>query len=110
RMEQGNLQPRDLIPFIGSRSKVSEVLAGKRPLTLAMIKALHSGLGIPASALLREGDPPDLSEVFDDWHRFPIGEMLNRRWIAEDGADIETNGEEILRRFFARLGANREAL
>ena len=29
RMDQANLTPRDLVPFIGSRAKVSEVLAGK---------------------------------------------------------------------------------
>ena len=34
RMEQGGLAPRDLIPLIGSRAKVSEVLSGKRPLTM----------------------------------------------------------------------------
>jgi HTH-type transcriptional regulator/antitoxin HigA len=110
RMEQANLKPRDLIPFIGSRGKVSEVLARKRPLTLSMIRALHSGLGIPAGALLREGLAPDLTEVFDDWHRFPIREMLRRKWISEALADVETHGEEVLQRFFARLGADREAL
>jgi HTH-type transcriptional regulator/antitoxin HigA len=54
RMEQQNLTPQDLVPFIGSRSKVSEVLSHKRPLTLSMIRALHSGLGIPAKVLLQE--------------------------------------------------------
>src|SRR5690242_17350475 len=34
RMDQAGLSQRDLIPFLGSRSKVSEVLSGKRPLTL----------------------------------------------------------------------------
>src|SRR4051812_28263958 len=53
RMEQANLSPRDLVPFLGSRSKVSEVLSGKRPLTLQMIRALHEHLGIPAGALLK---------------------------------------------------------
>ena len=48
RMEQGNLQPRDLIPFIGSRAKVSEVLSGKRAITMPMARALHKHLGIPA--------------------------------------------------------------
>ena len=52
RMEQQNLTQGDLIPFIGSRSKVSEILSKKRPLTLRMIRALHSGLGIPANVLL----------------------------------------------------------
>ena len=41
RMEQQALTPRDLIPYLGSRSKVSEVLSRKRPLTMAMIRALH---------------------------------------------------------------------
>lgn len=110
RMEQANLRPRDLVPYIGSRSKVSEVLAGKRPLTLSMIKALHTGLGIPAGALLRERAAPDLSEVFEDWHRFPIREMLERKWVPEDVADFDTHAEEILRSFFWRLGPDREAL
>ena len=35
RMDQANLRPRDLIPFIGSRAKVSEVLSGKRAITHA---------------------------------------------------------------------------
>ena len=56
RMEQGNLRPRDLIPFIGSRAKVSEVLSGKRAITMPMARAFHKHLGIPADVLLREPD------------------------------------------------------
>jgi len=52
RMEQQNLRQRDLVPFIGSRSKVSEVLSGKRGLSLAMRQRLCDGLGIPAAVLL----------------------------------------------------------
>lgn len=54
RMEQNELKQNDLIPFIGAKSRVSEVLAGKRPLTLTMIRELHKGLGIPAEVLLGE--------------------------------------------------------
>lgn len=61
RMEQQGLRQKDLVPYLGSRSKVSEVLSGKRTLTLNMIRALHSGLGIPAEVLLQGrypgGDP-----------------------------------------------------
>ena len=53
RMEQANLRPRDLIPFIGSRAKVSEVLSGKRAITMPMARALHKHLGIPADVLLQ---------------------------------------------------------
>ncbi len=52
-MEQHGLRQKDLVPYIGSPSKVSEVLSGKRNLSLRMIRALHDGLGIPAETLLR---------------------------------------------------------
>ena len=52
-MDQGGLQPRDLIPFIGSRNRVHEVLNRKRPLTLKMIRRLHQELGIPAESLIK---------------------------------------------------------
>src|SRR6266436_7059628 len=42
RMEHQGLTQRDLVPYFGSRSRVSEVLSGKRGLTLPMIRALHS--------------------------------------------------------------------
>ena len=57
RMEQAGLSARDLVPCIGSRAKVSEVLAGKRAITLPMARALHEHLGIPAEALLRPPVP-----------------------------------------------------
>src|SRR6056297_1563828 len=54
RMEQAGLKQQDLVPYMGSRSKVSEVLNRKRPLTLSMMRGLHRGLGIPAEVLLQE--------------------------------------------------------
>lgn len=53
-MEKSGLAPRDLVPMIGQINRVYEVLNGKRPLTLQMIRRLHSELGIPAEALIRE--------------------------------------------------------
>lgn len=53
-MEQRGLSRRDLEEFIGSRARVAEVLNHKRPLTLAMIRRLHHGLGIPAEVLINE--------------------------------------------------------
>ena len=52
-MEQKGLAPKDLAPFIGSRNRVYEVLNRKRPLTLKMIRRLHTGLGIPAESLIK---------------------------------------------------------
>ena len=54
RMEQAGLRPADLAPFLGSRAKVSEVLSGKRAITMPMARALHEHLGIPADVLLQE--------------------------------------------------------
>ncbi|MFA7054248.1 MAG: transcriptional regulator, partial [Kiritimatiellia bacterium] len=54
RMEQQGLKKKDLIPFLGSASKVSEVLSGQRNLSLTMIRNLVDGLGIPAEVLLQE--------------------------------------------------------
>jgi HTH-type transcriptional regulator/antitoxin HigA len=54
-MEQSGLQPRDLIPFIGSRNRVHEVLNRRRELTLNMIRRLNEGLGIPAESLIKIG-------------------------------------------------------
>jgi HTH-type transcriptional regulator/antitoxin HigA len=59
RMEQEGLTRADLIAYIGSQSKVSEVLNRKRPLSLTMIRRLHEGLGIPADVLLQKPDQPE---------------------------------------------------
>ncbi|MBN2684497.1 MAG: helix-turn-helix domain-containing protein [Pontiellaceae bacterium] len=52
RMEQQGLIQKDLVPYIGSKSRVSEVLSGKRSLSISMIKRLHEGLGISLDVLL----------------------------------------------------------
>jgi HTH-type transcriptional regulator/antitoxin HigA len=52
RMEQLDLDRKALEPSIGSRARVSEVLSGRRRLTLDMIRRLHRQLGIPAEVLL----------------------------------------------------------
>ena len=53
RMDQQGLSQKDLIPFIGSAPKVSEVLNHKRPLSLSMIRKLNTGLKIPLDILLQ---------------------------------------------------------
>jgi HTH-type transcriptional regulator/antitoxin HigA len=56
-MEQKNLKQRDLVPMIGSRGRVSEILSRKRALTLPMIRRLSEGLEIGADVLIRESPP-----------------------------------------------------
>src|ERR1700730_19279973 len=65
RMEEQGLRQKDLVPMLGSRSRVSEVLSGKRPLTVAMIRSLSVGLGIPAEVLVgdRELSPQKFAGV-----------------------------------------------
>ena len=104
RMEQAGLTPRDLIPFIGSRAKVSEVLSGKRPLTMRMARALHADLGIPADVLLQQLGA-ELASALDgiDWKRFPLAEMAKRGWI-EKRRNLPDHAEEIMRDLIRRAG------
>ena len=104
RMEQGNLRPRDLTPFIGSRAKVSEVLSGKRAITMSMARALHKHLGIPADVLLREPDV-DLSDPLADlnWSRFPVKDMAKLGWIRH-GPNLVKRAETIIRGLINRAG------
>ena len=61
RMEQLGKSTRDLVPLIGSRARVSEVLSGARPLSIDMIRALNRHWGIPADILIGQGsETPDL--------------------------------------------------
>ena len=58
RMDQQGLKQKDLEPYIGSKSKVSEILSGRRELSLSMIRKLVAGLDIPPEVLLRQPGPP----------------------------------------------------
>ena len=55
-MEQAGLRSSDLVPLIGSRARVSEMLSGQRAITMPMARARHPHLGSPADVLLREPD------------------------------------------------------
>jgi HTH-type transcriptional regulator/antitoxin HigA len=85
RMEQAGLNQRDLIPFIGSKSKTSEVLAGKRPLSLPMVRSLSEGLGIPAEVLIQED--ARAAEPALDLAKFPVSEAQKRNWFPSVASD-----------------------
>jgi len=109
RMEQLGLNQQGLVPFIGSRSKVSEVLNRKRPLTLSMMRSLHKELGIPADVLLQE---PGLSfpESIPDleWAKFPISEMARKGWIPKI-KDPQGRAEELIRNLIDQAGGLKAA-
>lgn len=104
RMEQQGLTQADLKTYIGSSAKVSEVLSGKRQLTLKMIRALNTHLGIPAKVLIGESSgalPNDMTDV--NWERFPIAEMAKRNWIKRTKS-VKDCAEEIMRSLVDKAG------
>ena len=104
RMEQEGLSNKDLAPILGGSAKVSEVLSGKRDLTLSMIRALHRHLGIPAEVLIQEpgGTIPDDIEGLD-WSRFPVVEMAKRGFI-KARKNVKDDAERVLRVLMGRAG------
>jgi HTH-type transcriptional regulator/antitoxin HigA len=92
RMDQMDLSRKDLIPYIGSISKVSEVLSRKRPLSLPMIRRLNRGLGIPADILIEDVET-DSSIVNQDpdinYSSFPLKEMLERGCFGDFKGNVQ---------------------
>lgn len=104
RMDQIGLKKVDLVPYMGSLPKVSEVLARKRPLNLAMIRKLHQGLGIPADVLLAQTDDAvNLDEALPyDTTKFPFKEMFARRYFEGFRGTLreaKDKAEELIRKF-----------
>ncbi len=103
RMEQSDLKPADLIPYIGSRSRVSEILAGKRQLTLDMVRALEVGLGIPAKVLIRKPGLESNSE-YQGWDNRLVVEMESRGYFGSKS--LKKYGKlELLKDFFSSISA-----
>ncbi len=99
RMEQSDLKPADLIPYVGSRSRVSEILSGKRQLTLDMVRALSDGLGIPAKVLIRK---PEINKdlEYETWDNRLVAEMEKRGYFGS--ASIKSSKKsELLSNFFS---------
>lgn len=101
RMEQSNLKPSDLIPYLGSRSRVSEILSGKRQLTLDMVRALESGLGIPAKVLIQKINQPN--SQYENWDPALVKEMKLRGYFP-DTLQKKYSGAELIEKFFSTIG------
>lgn len=104
RMEQKGLKQADMIPYFGSKSRVSEVLSGRRKLSLSMMRKLRDGLGIPAVVLL--GTPsaeiPAREEI--DPGAYPLTEMVKRNWFGDcirSKSDLLDQAEEVFIPFLA---------
>ena len=119
RMEQQNLRPKDLIPYMGSASRVSEVLGGKRTLSLEMVRKLNDGLGTPAEVLLQErrkravDDPPE--RLPPAVAKLPVDvfkEVLRRKWFGKfrgNFADAKQKAVSLWKEFLC-FGTNPHAL
>lgn len=103
RMQQLDMNQSDLAPIFGSRAKASEVLSGKRGLTLKMIRALNEHLSIPADVLIRDGGALPAAPAGIDFERFPVMQMAKLGWIKKT-ADIKDRTEEIVQRMVACVG------
>lgn len=104
RMQEKGLKQTDLVPHFGTRSRVSEVLSGKRPLTLQMIRALSVGLGISAETLISIPEKDDRANQEIDWSRFPAKEMVARGWIQKATGRTKRTIEEQVQEFVAQIG------
>lgn len=108
RMDQMEMKPKDLIPFIGSRSKVSEVLSRQRSLSITMMRKLHEGLGIPAEVLLKEtGGKIASTPAGIEWERFPMAEILKRDWLPDFSgtlSEAKKQAEDLLGTWASTLG------
>jgi HTH-type transcriptional regulator/antitoxin HigA len=97
RMEQLGLSPRQLEPFIGSRARVSEVLSGKRQLSIDMIRSLHEGLGIPYESLISKRSRAASLEHFS-------APTINR--LSALGFDLDGDGIPLLLKSLAQEGSS----
>ena len=83
-MDQKGLTNADMVQYLGSPSKVSEVLSGKRALSKTMIRKLVEGLGIPAEILLEvESYPKPV------YHAAPSAQLK----VAEEGTPYGKKGK-----------------
>jgi HTH-type transcriptional regulator / antitoxin HigA len=102
RIEQMGLKQKDLVPFLGSLSKVSEVLSGKRSLSLAMIRKLHQGLEIPLKSLIGSKKLKSKTSKVIDYTLFPLKEMQQRGYfgnVKKRIADLKEYAEELITEF-----------
>ncbi|MTI73882.1 MAG: ImmA/IrrE family metallo-endopeptidase [Stenotrophomonas sp.] len=107
RMQEKGLKQADLVPYFGTRSRVSEVLSRKRPLTVQMIRALSIGLGISAETLVGLSVPEDHAtsgKADVNWSKFPFKEMARRGWLSDLPAKAKTGVEELVKGFIEDAG------
>ena len=106
-LEQRGLQQKDLVPLIGSKSRVSEVLSGKRRLTLQMVRNLCAHLDISAAVLVEEPQPKHkLLEV--EAPLAVVREIVKRGWV-EGGRVTAKNAKDFVAQLLGKVGMREPA-
>lgn len=100
RMEEQGLRQKDIAEILGGKNRASEILSGKRGLTLSMIRALHEKLEIPPELLIREPVAEYASSEDVDPSDVPADLLVRRGWV-QRGESIA----ELLKRFMAPAGS-----
>ena len=104
RMEEQGLRQKDLVQYIGSKSKVSEILSGKRKLTLNMIRSLSDGLDMPAKVLIMDSTSESDEPEEDNWEKYPVKEMSKRGWFDHIKSSVKNDPVEIIKEFYEQVG------
>jgi len=106
RMSELGLKQVDLVPYLGTKSRVSEILNEKRPLTVPMIRALSQGLGIPTDVLVGN-DENETNTAKAEASSFPVKEMISRGWLSttsRNKAELTTLIENYISNLTSQLG------
>ncbi|WP_250134249.1 ImmA/IrrE family metallo-endopeptidase [Delftia sp. WY8] len=107
RMREKGLRQTDLVQYLGTKSRVSEILSRKRSLTVQMIRDLSVGLGISTETLVGINSST-AEEIKSDmeWEKFPLKEINQRGWLnsaMKKGAD---SVEKAVKGFIEEAGLN----
>ena len=105
-MDEKGLKQIDLVPYIGSKSKISEILSGKKNLTVPMIRALNKYLNIPAELLIQKEEPDETSVSLEDFNveTFPLKDICKAGWIQATKTEIKNNPKRLVQKFLEPLG------
>ncbi len=103
RMDQQGLKQKDLVPFIGSKARVSEILSGKRELTMAMARILSKELSISAKTLLGVDHVPEAI----DPNKYPLKQMHKFGYFGDiPWSSFKEKAEEYLQTYFKGFRAS----
>lgn len=98
RMEEKGLRQKDLAPLLGGKNRASEVLSGKRPLTVQMIRSLSDSLSIPPDLLI--GEPAVAHMGGEDFvaEDIPVPYLVRSGWLPHD---VSASPAMLVRRYLA---------